>query len=120
MHRLTILVGRLNKSIAPPQYFFKVHLVGRFVPLVGVISRRVESPLKRRSITKDGLDPCYHHPKNMCVSGGGGGYLVPTMPGCVCPKVKDMGPFMLRVSEMFETKKDVKFAVLLSMGDNLS
>ena len=24
---------------------------------------------------------------------GGGGDLVPTMPGCVCPKVKDMGPF---------------------------
>ena len=22
-----------------------------------------------------------------------GGDLVPTMPGCVCPKVKDMGPF---------------------------
>ena len=27
------------------------------------------------------------------VTGGGGGDLVPTMPGCVCPKVKDMGPF---------------------------
>ena len=25
--------------------------------------------------------------------GGGGGDLVPNMPGCVCPKVKDMGPF---------------------------
>ena len=27
--------------------------------------------------------------------GGGewGGDLFPTMPGCVCPKVKDMGPF---------------------------
>ena len=25
--------------------------------------------------------------------GGGGGDLVPTMPGCVCPKVKDMGSF---------------------------
>ena len=24
---------------------------------------------------------------------GGGGHLVPTMPRCVCPKVKDMGPF---------------------------
>ena len=23
----------------------------------------------------------------------GGGHLVPTMPRCVCPKVKDMGPF---------------------------
>ena len=29
----------------PPKYFFRVHLVGRFVPLVGVISRPVESPL---------------------------------------------------------------------------
>ena len=26
-------------------------------------------------------------------AGGGGGDLVPTMPGCVCPMVKDMGPF---------------------------
>ena len=25
--------------------------------------------------------------------GGGGVNLVPTMPRCVCPKVKDMGPF---------------------------
>ena len=25
--------------------------------------------------------------------GAGGGELVATMPGCVCPKVKDMGPF---------------------------
>ena len=25
--------------------------------------------------------------------GGGGGDLVSTMPVCVCPKVKDMGPF---------------------------
>ena len=24
---------------------------------------------------------------------GGGGDLLSTMPGCVCPKVKDMGPF---------------------------
>ena len=33
------------KSMAPSKYFFKVHLVGRFVPLVGVISWSVESPL---------------------------------------------------------------------------
>ena len=26
-------------------------------------------------------------------SPGGGDDLVPTMSGCVCPKVKDMGPF---------------------------
>ena len=28
------------------------------------------------------------------VGEGGGGDLVPTMPGCVCPKEKDMGPFL--------------------------
>ena len=26
--------------------------------------------------------------------GGGGADLVLTLPGCVCPKVKDMGPFL--------------------------
>ena len=41
-----MLGGRLKKSMGPPKYFFRVHLVGRFVPLVGVISRPVESPLK--------------------------------------------------------------------------
>ena len=28
------------------------------------------------------------------VAGPGGGDLVLTLPGCVCPKVKDMGPFL--------------------------
>ena len=45
MERLIILVGRLYKSVAPTKYFFKVPLVGRFRPLVGVIHRPVESPL---------------------------------------------------------------------------
>ena len=45
MERLTILVGRLYKSIAPTNYFFKVQLVGRLLALVGVIRRPVESPL---------------------------------------------------------------------------
>ena len=36
MERLIILVGRLYKS-APTKYFFKVPLVGHFMPLVGVI-----------------------------------------------------------------------------------
>ena len=45
MERLVILVGRLYKSVAPTKYFFKVPLVGRFMPLVGVIRRPVESPL---------------------------------------------------------------------------
>ena len=37
MKRLTILVGRLYKCVVPTKYFFKVQLVGRFVPLVGLI-----------------------------------------------------------------------------------
>ena len=45
MERLIILVGRLYKSVAPTKYFFKVPLVGRFIPLVGVIHWPVESPL---------------------------------------------------------------------------
>ena len=45
MERSTILVGRLYKSVVPTKYFFKVPLVGRFVPLVGGIGRLVESPL---------------------------------------------------------------------------
>ena len=45
MERLTILVGQLYKSVAPTKYFFKVPLVCRFMPLVGVIRRPVESPL---------------------------------------------------------------------------
>ena len=28
------------------------------------------------------------------IRAGGGGDMVPTMPRCVCPKVKDMGPFL--------------------------
>ena len=52
MKRLTILVGRLKKSMAPSKYFFKVHLVGRFVPLVSVISRPVESPLQTQPFLK--------------------------------------------------------------------
>ena len=45
MERLTILVGRLYKSVAPTKYFFKIKLVSHFMPLVGVISWQVESPL---------------------------------------------------------------------------
>ena len=48
MERLVILVGRPNKSIAPTKYFFKVPQVGRFIPLIGGISRRVESPLDKK------------------------------------------------------------------------
>ena len=36
----------LYKSAPLTNYFFKVPLVGRFVPLVGGIDRPVESPLK--------------------------------------------------------------------------
>ena len=45
MDRLSILVGRLIKSMAPTKYFVKVPLVGRFMPLVGGIGRLMESPL---------------------------------------------------------------------------
>ena len=46
MNRLTILVGRLYKSVPPTNYFFKVPLVGHFMPLVGGIGRLVESPFE--------------------------------------------------------------------------
>ena len=44
------------------------------------------------------------------------------MPECVCPKLKDMGPFQLQGSEMSENislKMGVKFAASLNMGTNL-
>ena len=43
--RLTILVCRPNKSVTLTNYFFKVAIIGRFLPLVGVIRRPVESRL---------------------------------------------------------------------------
>ena len=46
MERFTILVGRFYKSVTPTNYFFKVPLVGRFMPLVDGIGRFVESPLE--------------------------------------------------------------------------
>ena len=45
MERLMIFVGRPNKSRTPTNCFFKVPIVGRFMPLIGVIRRPVESPL---------------------------------------------------------------------------
>ena len=39
------LIGRLCKSVALSKYFFKVPLVGCFMPLVGGIGQLVESPL---------------------------------------------------------------------------
>ena len=45
MDRLTILVFRPNKSVTPTNYFFKVAIIGPFMPLVGVICWPVESPL---------------------------------------------------------------------------
>ena len=45
MERLVIIVGRPNKSLTQTKYFFYVPLIGRFMPLVGVIRRPVESPL---------------------------------------------------------------------------
>ena len=43
------------------------------------------------------------------------------MPGCVCPKVKDMGPFSAQGSEMSENislKMGVKFPPSFNMGKN--
>ena len=45
MDRLSILVGRLNISVAPTKYFFKVQQIGRFLPLIGAIRRPVEEAL---------------------------------------------------------------------------
>ena len=56
MERLSILVGRLNKSSAPPKYFFRVPQVGRFMPLAGGISRLVEPALKVDQSDKENLD----------------------------------------------------------------
>ena len=51
--------------------------------------------------------------------GGGGGDLVPTMPGCVCPKVKDMGPFSASRKWNISLKMGAKIAASLNMGKNL-
>ena len=45
------------------------------------------------------MDWCYQLTPSMCMLNiiggeGGGGDVVRTMPRCVCPKVKDMGPFL--------------------------
>ena len=46
MERLIILVGLLYKSVALIKYFFKVPLIGRCMPLVGLVRWPVESPLQ--------------------------------------------------------------------------
>ena len=50
MDRLSILVSRLIKSMAPTKYFVKVPLVGLFMPLIGGIGQLVESPLYSKII----------------------------------------------------------------------
>ena len=45
MDRLTILVCRPNKTVTPTNYFFKVPIISRFMPLLGVIHRPVECRL---------------------------------------------------------------------------
>ena len=42
-------------------------------------------------IGAEGIDP---YRTRGLAPGGGGGNLFLTLPGCVCPKVKDMGPFL--------------------------
>ena len=45
------------------------------------------------------------------------------MPGCVCPKLKDMGPFFWhqgsKMSENISLKMGIEFAVSLNMDENL-
>ena len=67
MERLTILVGRLNQSVGQTKYFFKVHLVVRFIPLVGVISRPMESWLQfqaKKGVQYGGFRPSLLHSKS--------------------------------------------------------
>ena len=46
-----------------------------------------------------------------------GGNLVSTMPVCVCPKVKDMGPFLVNeMNEKMSFKMGETFAVPVYMG----
>ena len=73
MERLIILVGRLYKSVAPTKYFFKVPIVGRFMPLVGVIRRPVESPLHRVPVSSSHLCSTVHF--------GYSGHLGPALSG---------------------------------------
>ena len=49
-----------------------------------------------------------------------GGDLVPTMPRCVCPKVKDMVPFSAsrEGNECEYFTQNVKFGASLNMGKN--
>ena len=58
MERLVILVGRPNKSLTPTKYFFYVPLFGRFMPLVDVIRRPVESPLPTEPILAETTRYC--------------------------------------------------------------
>ena len=65
--------------------------------------------------------PSLLSPQTACCSNGsgGGGRLVPAMPGCVCPK--DMGPFLFQASEMSEKiphKMVAKFAASPNIGDH--
>ena len=48
--------------------------------------------IERTRITS-ATDGSVGHWEREAVCTGGGGDLVLTMPGCVCPKVKDMGSF---------------------------
>ena len=50
MEGLTILVGRLYKSVGPTKYLFKVKLVSRFMALVGLIRlslKKILFPVER-------------------------------------------------------------------------
>ena len=63
MDRLSILVGRLIKSMAPTNIFFKVPQVGRFLHLVGDINRLLEPLLElvSKEYNEDISDWVYPH-----------------------------------------------------------
>ena len=51
------------------------------------------------------------------------GRLGPTMPGCVCPNIKNMGSLLLQVCEMnkkISLKMGLKFAASVNMGENVA
>ena len=65
----------------------KKHVIFRIIPYI-VVQYRISG--------KGGSVNCYVLQlfEEVWWGGGGGCDLVPTMPGCVCSKVKDMGPFL--------------------------
>ena len=58
MDRLIILVCRTNKSVTLTNYFLKFPMIGRFMPLVSVICRPMESRLQLVALAACGCHIC--------------------------------------------------------------